>query len=150
MTEFIDLTLNGISTGAIYAAVALALVLIWRATRIVNFAQGAMMMFTTFIALAAINWTGSYILGLVVALVSGFCLGAVVERVLIRRVEGGPPLNAVIVTLGLYTLLVDQNARSALSIAERGVVLNLGRVVADMPASELAADERLRHAYLGF
>ncbi|HEY2657844.1 MAG TPA: branched-chain amino acid ABC transporter permease [Solirubrobacteraceae bacterium] len=106
MTEFIDLTLNGISTGAIYAAVALALVLIWRATRIVNFAQGAMLMFTTFIALAVINWTGSYILGLVVALLSGFSLGAVVERVLIRRVEGGPPLNAVIVTLGLYTLLV--------------------------------------------
>ena len=106
MTEFIDLTLNGISTGAIYAAVALALVLIWRATRIVNFAQGAMLMFTTFIALAVINWTGSYILGLVVALLSGFSLGAVVERVLIRRVEGGPALNAVIVTLGLYTLLV--------------------------------------------
>jgi branched-chain amino acid transport system permease protein len=106
MTEFINLTLNGISTGAIYAAVALALVLIWRATRIVNFAQGAMLMFTTFIALAVINWTGSYILALVVALLSGFGLGAVVERLLIRRVEGGPPLNAVIVTLGLYTLLV--------------------------------------------
>ena len=106
MTEFINLTLNGISAGAIYAAVALALVLIWRATRIVNFAQGAMLMFTTFIALAVINWTGSYILGVVVALLSGFSLGALVERVLIRRVEGGPPLNAVIVTLGLYTLLV--------------------------------------------
>ena len=55
MTKFIDLTLNGISTGAIYAAVALALVLIWRATRIVNFAQGAMLMITTFIAYAVIN-----------------------------------------------------------------------------------------------
>ena len=53
-------------------------------------------------------------------------------------------------SLGLGVLLVEQNARSALSIAERGVVLNLGRVVADLPASELAADERLRHAYLGF
>jgi len=53
-------------------------------------------------------------------------------------------------SLGLGVLLVEQNARSALSIAERGVVLNLGRVVADMPASALAADERLRHAYLGF
>ena len=64
MTKFIDLTLNGISTGAIYAAVALALVLIWRATRIVNFAQGAMLMITTFIASAVINSTGSYVLGL--------------------------------------------------------------------------------------
>src|SRR5215813_12756922 len=87
MTKFIDLTLNGISTGAIYAAVALALVLIWRSTRIVNFAQGAMLMFTTFIA-------------------SGFVLGAVVERVVVRPVENAPPLNAVILTLGLYTLLV--------------------------------------------
>jgi branched-chain amino acid transport system ATP-binding protein len=51
---------------------------------------------------------------------------------------------------GLTVVLVEQNARSALSIADRGVVLNLGRVVADSPAGDLAADERLRHAYLGF
>jgi branched-chain amino acid transport system permease protein len=106
MTKFIDLTLNGISTGAIYAAVALALVLIWRATRILNFAQGAMLMGTTFIASGVITATGSYWLGFASALVAGLILGAVVERVLIRRVESGPPLNAVIVALGLYTLLV--------------------------------------------
>jgi branched-chain amino acid transport system ATP-binding protein len=53
-------------------------------------------------------------------------------------------------SLGLAVLLVEQNARSALSIASRGIVLNLGRVVADQPAADLAADERLRHAYLGF
>jgi branched-chain amino acid transport system ATP-binding protein len=53
-------------------------------------------------------------------------------------------------SLGLAVLLVEQNARSALSIANRGIVLNLGRVVADREPSELAADERLRHAYLGF
>ncbi len=106
MTKFIDLTLNGISTGAVYAAIALALVLIWRATRIVNFAQGAMLMITTFIASAVISKTGSYALGFVCALASGLVVGAVVELVLIRRVEGAPPLNAVIVTLGLYTLLI--------------------------------------------
>jgi branched-chain amino acid transport system permease protein len=106
VTKFIDLTLNGVSTGAIYAAVALALVLIWRATRIVNFAQGAMLMITTFIASAVINSTGSYWLGLVVALCSGLILGAVIERTVIRPVESAPPLNAVIVALGIYTLLV--------------------------------------------
>jgi branched-chain amino acid transport system permease protein len=106
MTKFIDLTLNGISTGAIYAAVALSLVLIWRATRIVNFAQGAMLMFTTFIASAVIDSTGSYVLGLLVALASGLVLGAVTERVVMRPVESAPPLNAVIVALGVYTLLV--------------------------------------------
>ncbi len=106
MTKFIDLTLSGISDGAVYAAVALALVLIWRATRIVNFAQGAMLMITTFIASAVINSSGSYWLGFVAALAAGLVFGALVERVLIRPVESAPPLNAVILTLGLYTLLV--------------------------------------------
>lgn len=59
-------------------------------------------------------------------------------------------LRSLADSLGLAVLLVEQNARSALSIASRGIVLNLGRVVADQPAAELAADERLRHAYLGF
>jgi branched-chain amino acid transport system permease protein len=108
MTKFIDLTLNGISIGAVYAAVALALVLIWRSTRIVNFAQGAMFMFTTFIASAVIDSGGSYWLGFAVALACGFVLGALVERVLIRRIEdgeGGHPINAVILALGLLILL---------------------------------------------
>jgi branched-chain amino acid transport system ATP-binding protein len=53
-------------------------------------------------------------------------------------------------TSGLTVLLVEQNARSALSVAHRVVVLSLGRVVADQEPDKLAADERLRHAYLGF
>jgi branched-chain amino acid transport system ATP-binding protein len=53
-------------------------------------------------------------------------------------------------TLGLAVLLVEQNARSALSIANRGIVLGLGSIVADQSPDELVADERLRHAYLGF
>jgi branched-chain amino acid transport system ATP-binding protein len=52
--------------------------------------------------------------------------------------------------LGMTVLLVEQNARSALSIADRAVVLNVGRVVADRPADVLAADDTLRHTYLGF
>ena len=51
---------------------------------------------------------------------------------------------------GLTVLLAEQNVTSALSIADRGVVLDLGQVVADAPAATLAADETLRHAYLGF
>jgi branched-chain amino acid transport system ATP-binding protein len=53
-------------------------------------------------------------------------------------------------TLELAVLLVEQNARSALSIAKRGIVLGLGSVVADQSPEELVANERLRHAYLGF
>src|ERR671912_799051 len=89
----------------IYAAFALALVLIWRSTRIVNFAQGAMAAATAFIALAFIDAGQSYWIGFVAALVSGFILGAIVERVIIRPVEGGPELNAVIVTLGLFVAI---------------------------------------------
>jgi branched-chain amino acid transport system permease protein len=102
----INLILNGIAFGSIYAAVALALVLIWRSTRIVNFAQGGMLMVTTFIAYTLVQEHDvNYWVGLVVALLSGLVLGAVVERVLVRPVEGASPLNAVILTLGLLLLL---------------------------------------------
>ena len=105
MHQFLVLTLDGVSAGMVYAALALALVLIWRATRIVNFAQGAMAMFTTFVSLSVIEKTGSYWLGFAAALVAGLVLGAVVERLLVRRVASGPPLNAVITTLGLLLFL---------------------------------------------
>jgi branched-chain amino acid transport system permease protein len=103
--QFLNVTLAGLVQGMIFAAFALALVLIWRSTRVVNFAQGAMAAATSFIALALIHSGQSYWLALVVALVSGFVLGAVVERLIIRRVEGGPELNAVIVTLGLFVAI---------------------------------------------
>jgi branched-chain amino acid transport system permease protein len=105
MERFVNLTLTGVSAGVVYAAVALALVLIWRSTRIVNFAQGGMMMITTFVAYSVIQATDSYWAGFAVALVAGLVLGAVVERLVIRPVEDAPPLNAVIVTLGLLIFL---------------------------------------------
>lgn len=106
MQQFMNLTLNGIVLGAIYGAFALTLVLIYRATRIINFGQGAMAMFSTYLALQVIQDGYSYWLALAVALVSGFVIGGVVERVIIRPVEGGPELNAVIVTLGLFVSFV--------------------------------------------
>ena len=105
MVQFIDLTLGGLAAGAVYAAVGLALVLIWRATRIVNFAQGGLLMITTFLAYTVINDGGSYWLALAVAIVAGLVLGAVVERLVVRWVENKSPLNAVIVTFGLLVLL---------------------------------------------
>jgi len=105
MTRFLNLVLAGLSDGMVYAAVALALVLIWRATRIVNFAQGGMLMLTTFIAFSVNEQTHSYRLSLGAALLAGLVLGAVLERVVVRPVENAPPLNAVIVTLGLLVLI---------------------------------------------
>jgi len=59
-------------------------------------------------------------------------------------------LRSLVADEGLTVLLVEQNARSALSLADHGVVLNLGRIVADDRADVLAGDDQLRHAYLGF
>ena len=105
MERLLDLTLNGVTYGLIYAAVALGLVLIWRATRIVNFAQGAMATFTTYVAVTLIDRGADYWVAFAAALGLGFVLGAVVERLLIRPLPGSSELGRVIVTLGLLILL---------------------------------------------
>jgi branched-chain amino acid transport system permease protein len=105
LERFIFLTFDGVSRGAIYAAFALALVLIWRAARVVNFAQGAMAVVTAYAAYMTYNSTGNYLLALLVGLVGGLLLGAVVERGLMRFVGHANPLNDVIVALGLVLLL---------------------------------------------
>jgi branched-chain amino acid transport system permease protein len=105
MQEFIEFTLEGISSGMIYAAIALSLVLIWRGTRILNYAQGGMAMFTAYVALEVIYLTRNYWLGFGAALLAGLLLGAVLERTIIRPVTNKPPLNAVIVTIGLLIFI---------------------------------------------
>ncbi|HEV2932637.1 MAG TPA: branched-chain amino acid ABC transporter permease [Streptosporangiaceae bacterium] len=105
MVEFLQFTLSGIVFGMVYAAVALSLVLIWRGTRVVNFAQGGMAMFTTFVAIEVIYRTHSYWAGFFVALAAGLVLGAASELTVVRPTIGKPPLNVVIVTIGLLVLL---------------------------------------------
>ena len=105
MSLFINYTLNGLTEGMIFAALALALVLIYRATRIINFAQGAMGMMTTFIALSLLDQGLSYWWAFVAVLAIGFVMGAIVERVLIRPLAGKSELNPVIVTIGLLVVL---------------------------------------------
>ncbi|MEV7622429.1 branched-chain amino acid ABC transporter permease [Actinoplanes sp. NPDC089786] len=105
MDRFIFLTFDGLSRGAVYAAFALSLVLIWRAARIVNFAQGAMAVATAYAGYSVANTTGSYWLGFAVALVGGLVLGAGVERVVMRFVDHSSPLNGVVVALGLVLVI---------------------------------------------
>src|SRR5271169_1222326 len=105
VVEFLQFTLSGVVFGMIYAAIALSLVLIWRGTRLLNYAQGGMAMFTTYIAIEVIYHTGSYWAGFVVALATGIVLGAACQLTVIRPTLNKPPLNAVIVTIGLLTLL---------------------------------------------
>jgi branched-chain amino acid transport system permease protein len=105
MSQFIQLVVDGIADGSVYGAVALALVLIFRSTGIVNFAQGEMAMFSTFIAWGLLQAGLAVGLAVLCAVALSFIGGMLIERVIIRPVEGGEPLALVIVTLGLLILL---------------------------------------------
>lgn len=105
MERFVQVVVDGVATGSIYAAVGLALVLIFRSTGIVNFAQGEMAMFSTFIAWGLYEGGVPLGLALVTTLALSFVAGMVIERGLIRHFEGGDVLTLVIVTLGLFILL---------------------------------------------
>jgi branched-chain amino acid transport system permease protein len=95
---------SGLAQGAIYASLALALVLIYRATDVLNFAQGEMATFTTFIAWSLMNHM-SYWPAFALTLVIAFVGGAAVERIIIRPVEHRPEIVIVIVTIGLLIAL---------------------------------------------
>lgn len=105
MERFVQLVIDGVAIGSIYAALALALVLIFRSTGIVNFAQGEMAMFSTFIAWGLVEGGFPLGLALLAALVVSFVGGMLVERVIIRPVEGQDQLTILIVTLGLFILV---------------------------------------------
>ncbi len=105
MSRFVFLSFNGLAFGAIYATVALALVLIWRTTRVLNFAQGAMAVATAYVAISVTQVSGSYWLGFAAALAAGFVLGTIVQRTAFRTAEHLPPLNTVVVGVGLLILI---------------------------------------------
>src|SRR6202162_2317980 len=105
MQEFLQLVLSGIASAAIFASLALALVLIYNAMGLVNFAQGEMAMFASFIAFTLIEHGMSYWIALPATLLIAFVSGVVIQRVVIRPVERAPVLTLVIVTLGLATLI---------------------------------------------
>jgi branched-chain amino acid transport system permease protein len=105
MGRFLFLTFNGLSYGAVYAAVALALVLIWRTTRVLNFAQGAMAVATAYVAISVTQATDSYWLGFAAALAAGLVLGALIQLTAFRTAERMPPLNTIVVGVGLLILI---------------------------------------------
>ena len=105
MDEFLQQVLSGIAAGGIYASLALALVLIYNAMGLVNFAQGEMAMFATFLAFTLIGRGMDYWIALPLTIAIAFVGGIVIQRVVIRPVERAPVLTLVIVTLGLATLI---------------------------------------------
>src|SRR5262249_45088899 len=97
--------LSGLAMGAIYASLALALVMIYRATDHVNFAQGEMAMFSTYIAWAIVQAGWPFWLPFVAALFLSFVGGPLLRRIIIRPVETAPVLNVIIVFIGLLVIV---------------------------------------------
>lgn len=107
MSEFLQFTIFGLGRGAVYAMLAVAIVIIYRSTGVLNFAQGQMAMFSTYIVWAF--WDAGIPLWLSVGLgvAVSFVAGALIERILIRPVGaiGDDPLPMVMVTIGLFLAL---------------------------------------------
>jgi branched-chain amino acid transport system permease protein len=96
---------SGIATGGIYGSLALALVMIYQATDVVNFAQGEMAMFSTYLAWSLLNAGVPYWAAFLATLAIAFVGGLLIERAVIRPVENAPVLAIVIVCIGLLVIL---------------------------------------------
>jgi branched-chain amino acid transport system permease protein len=101
-TEFAQQVTSGLAAGAIYASLALALVLIYQTTNVVNFAQGEMATFTTYVAWTMMHHGVKYWPAFVLTLLIAFGGGVTVERVLIRPLEHRPEIVIVILTIGMF------------------------------------------------
>ncbi|MEY3384911.1 MAG: hypothetical protein RLZ38_412 [Actinomycetota bacterium] len=111
MLEFVTAILTSLSTGAIYALMSTALVLVWRSTRVINFAQAGQAVLTTYIGYEITTRSGSYWIGFIAAVLSGALIGASIDRFFMRpifkRVKSGPivMIAPVVATLGLLGII---------------------------------------------
>lgn len=104
MDAFLHQVVAGLATGGIYAAVALALVMIYQSTHLVNFAQGEMAMFSTYIAWALIEGGMPYWLAFVLTVAASLAGGIVIQRFIIRPVSNASVLTVVVVFIGLLAI----------------------------------------------
>ena len=105
METFLQQVVSGLATGGIYGSLALALVMIYQATDVVNFAQGEMAMFSTYLAWSLLNAGVPYWAAFLGTLALAFAGGLLIERTIIRPVENAPVLSIVIVCIGLLVIL---------------------------------------------
>jgi branched-chain amino acid transport system permease protein len=105
MEALLHQVLSGLATGGIYASLALALVMIYQSTHHINFAQGEMAMFSTYLAWSLIDGGLSWWLAFIITVAASFVGGMLIERILIRPVEHAPVLTVVIVFIGLLVIL---------------------------------------------
>ena len=111
MLKFLTAVLTSLTTGSIYALMSTALVLVWRSTRVINFAQAGQAVLTTYIGYEVIVRSGSYWVGLIMAIVAGAVIGAAIDRFFMRpifkRITSGPivMIAPVVATLGLLGIV---------------------------------------------
>src|ERR1700744_5458906 len=101
MQQFLEQLASGLANGAIYACVALALVMIYVSTDHLNFAQGEMAMFSTYISWQLMAWGCSFWIAFILAVLISFCMGVFIERVILRPLHHAPVLSIVVVFIGL-------------------------------------------------
>jgi branched-chain amino acid transport system permease protein len=104
LDAFLNQVFAGLATGGIYASVALALVMIYQATHLVNFAQGEISMFSTYIAWTMIDAGMPYWAAFFLTIAIAFTLGVLIERIIVRPVEQAPVLSVVVVFIGLLVI----------------------------------------------
>ncbi len=106
MAGFIEIILNGLATGAIYALLALGFVLIFKSTGIINFAQGQLAMIGAFVCYTfAMLFNIPYVFSVLIALAIGALLGVLVDILFFRRMVGEPMFSTIMVTVGLASIL---------------------------------------------
>src|SRR5271154_35899 len=104
MQGFLHQLLSGLANGGVYASVALALVMIYQATHHINFAQGEMAMFSTYIALTLIEAGVPYWVAFVITILASFVIGLLIQRVLMNPMMNAPVLASVGVFIGLLLI----------------------------------------------
>ena len=105
MELLLQQTLAGLSTGGIYALMALAIVMIYQAIDHLNFAQGEMAMFSTFVSWQALQWGLPYWLTFFVTIAISFAGGVVIERVVFKPLKNAPVLSHIVVFIALFAIL---------------------------------------------
>ncbi len=133
--EVFQLLISGISQGCVYGLIALGFVLIYKATEMVNFAQGDMMMLGAYVAFTYINLMGMpFFWGLIATVLTMALIGVLIERALLRPMIGEPPFAVLMITIGLGFILraiagaVWGNGTKAISNPFTGGVVRMGEV----------------------
>jgi branched-chain amino acid transport system permease protein len=117
----------GLAQGVIYSLVALSLVIIWQSTHVLNFAQGAMAMFASYVGMTEIDRGLNYWLCLVLSIFVGLLFGGFTERVLIRPLYGKPEINAIVVTVGFLGVL-EAVAQAVWTSTTRNIATPLSQI----------------------